>query len=100
MQWRSWSPGGLARFLHEMYRALRQRQVEPDSVPGYIEALQMMCLDPECAVDGTTEEDSYGNGAPVFTEDWALMRTKLLCGLVAGKGRFSGGLIGASPHNN
>jgi hypothetical protein len=73
-QWRSWSQGGLAGFLLEMRRALKLPEMEPDSLSCYIEGLQMMCLDPACKVDGETEEDSYGNDAPVFTEDWAQLK--------------------------
>src|ERR1039458_1878353 len=60
-QWRSWSQGGLGRLVHEMRDALKLPAIEQDSLDCYIEGLQMMCLDPQCTVDGETEEDSYGN---------------------------------------
>lgn len=74
-QWRSWSQGGLARLLVEMHRALKLPEIEPDSMQDWVESLQRMCLDPLCAVDGVTEEDSYGNTAPVYIEDWAHLKS-------------------------
>jgi hypothetical protein len=74
-QWRSWSQGGLARFLSGMHQALKLPAIEPDSMREWVESLQMMCLDPQCGVDGTTQEDSYGDTAPVYQEDWAHLKS-------------------------
>jgi hypothetical protein len=74
-QWRSWSQGGLARFLSGMHQALKLPTIEPVPMMRAVESLQMMCLDPQCAVDGTTQEDSCGNTAPVYQEDWAQLKS-------------------------
>jgi|CZKM01.1.fsa_nt_gi hypothetical protein len=74
VQWQSWLIG-TARFLHEMRRALKLPEVEPDSMHEWIEGLQTMCLNPRCTVDGWMDEDSYGNCAPVYTEDWAHLKS-------------------------
>jgi hypothetical protein len=74
-QWGSWSDGGLTRFLLGMRSALKLPQIEPDSVTDYVDGLRTMCLDRECAVDATTEEDSYGNPVSVFREDWTQLKS-------------------------
>jgi hypothetical protein len=66
-QWKSWQPGGLGELLREMRLSLGLSLVEREN-----EHEDVVCLDPECSVEGAGED---GGLAPVFRRDWQQLET-------------------------
>jgi hypothetical protein len=67
-QWCSWQPGGLSRLSREMRESLSPKPVQRDSERQSVEAIQRICLDPNCRLGADIGD---GEAALVSPDDWS-----------------------------